>query len=187
MSRGGRATVAVLLGAAIVCFGAGVVTAHQPGPDSVFRRIPAAVPGAVAGSIELPAFAGPEQPEPLLRPSGRNLGTEGLVEALAQLALRDNPSLYRSECWGRTTGSPDSDHHVSRSDSWACDLAVLGASHPTPATAAAAHRIASALGEPDWTGGDLKKVIGGYRYQVLWQVAGHFDHVHVGVRKNPPQ
>jgi hypothetical protein len=26
-------------------------------------------------------------------------------------------------------------------------------------------------------------VVSGYRFQILWKVAGHFDHVHVGVRK----
>ena len=43
--------------------------------------------------------------------------------------------------------------------------------------------MSAALGVPDWAGGDLTKTINGYRFQVLWKVAGHFNHVHVGVRK----
>ena len=72
---------------------------------------------------------------------------------------------------------------MSRTDSWAVDVAVLGIQSPTPATELAAKRIAAALGVPDWTGGDLTKTVNGYRFQVLWKVAGHFNHVHVGVRK----
>ena len=125
----------------------------------------------------------PDGPDHWFRPSGRNQGTEGIVDSLARLALRDNAPLYVSETWGRTTGGPNSDHHVSRSDSWALDVAVLGVQHPTAATETAASRIATALGEPGWTGGDLRKTIDGYRIQVLWKVAGHFNHVHVGVRK----
>ncbi len=130
-----------------------------------------------------PLLVVPDRPEQWFEPSGRNAGTEGVVEFLAQLALRQNPQLYRSEGWGRSTGAATSDHHVSQSHSWACDLAVRGVNDPSPATATAAERIASALGEPGWTGGNLTKTVGAYRVQVLWQVAGHFDHVHVGVRR----
>jgi hypothetical protein len=72
---------------------------------------------------------------------------------------------------------------VSRTDSWAVDVAVRGIQAPTPATELAAQRIAAAFGVPNWTGGDLTKTVNGYRFQILWKVAGHFNHVHVGVRK----
>lgn len=128
-------------------------------------------------------FFVPDRPEQWFQPSGRNSGTEGVVEFLAQLALHENAPLYRSDGWGRTTGPATSDHHSSQSDSWACDLAVLGVNAPSPATATAAQRIGSALGEPGWSGGNLTRTVGAYRVQVLWQVADHFDHVHIGVRK----
>ena len=130
-----------------------------------------------------PALVFPTRPEQWFQPSGRNGGTEGLARFLAAIALRDNPPLYVSEQWGRTTGGEQSDHHVSRSDSWAADLAVRGIQAPTPATETAARRVAAALGVPDWGGGDLNVTVSGYRFQVLWKVAGHFNHVHVGVRK----
>ena len=128
-------------------------------------------------------FVVPTSPEQWFKPSGRNQGTEGLAMALADIALKDNSPLYISETWGRTTGSPSSDHHISRTDSWAADLAVRGIQQPTAATRTAADRVASALGEPGWKGGDLVKVVDGYRFQVLWLVDGHYNHVHVGVRK----
>jgi len=129
------------------------------------------------------AFVLPDRPEQWFSPAGKNGGTEGLARFLAAIALHDNSPLYVSEQWGRTTGGDQSDHHASRSDSWAADLAVRGIQVPTPATETAARRVAAALGEADWEGGDLQKTINGYRFQVLWKVAGHFNHVHVGVRK----
>ena len=72
---------------------------------------------------------------------------------------------------------------MSRTDSWAADLAVRGIQVPTSTTETAARRIAAALGQPNWTGGDLSVTVNRYRFQVLWKVAGHFNHVHVGVRK----
>ena len=72
---------------------------------------------------------------------------------------------------------------MGNTNAWAADLAVRGIQRPTPQTEEAARRVAAALGYPDWTGGDLKVTIQGYRFQVLWKVSGHFNHVHVGVRK----
>jgi hypothetical protein len=116
-------------------------------------------------------------------PGGRNQGTEDLAQALAAIALAANPPLYISDGWGRRWGASTSDHHVGRTDSWAVDLAVRGIQRPTPQTEEAARRVAEALGRPGWTGGNLKVIIGDYRFQVLWKVGGHYNHVHVGVRK----
>ena len=141
-------------------------TVGPPGAD------PALVPGAVA-----------VDPAAWFRPGGRNQGTEGPASALATLALAGNQPLYVSDGWGRTGPEVQSDHHVLSTNAWAFDLAVRGAGGPTPATELAARRIAAALGHPDWAGGDLRTTRDGYRFQVLWKVAGHFDHVHVGVRR----
>ena len=128
-------------------------------------------------------FAFPTRPEQWFAPSGRNQGTEGLARFLAAVALADNKPLYLSDTWGRTTGPDSSDHSAARTDSWACDVAVLGIQVPTPQTELAARRVAAALGEANWAGGDLTKTVDGYRFQILWKVADHFNHVHIGVRK----
>lgn len=177
-----RATVAVLMGGACASFGVGIVTAQVPigiawGESSSPTRM------ANAASVAPPPLVVPVGPEQWFQPGGRNAGTEALIDYLAKLALHDNAPLYVSDGWGRAWGGANSDHHVSRTDSWAFDVAVLGVQSPTAATDTAAQRIASALGVPNWTGGDLTRTVGGYRFQVLWRVAGHFDHVHVGVRK----
>ena len=138
----------------------------QPGAD------PALVPGAR-----------PVDPADWFRPAGRNQGSEGLASAPATLALAGNQPLYVSDGWGRTGPGVASDHHVLSTNAWAFDLAVLGMGEPTAQTDLAARRIAAALGHPDWAGGDLRTTRGGYRFQLLWKVAGHVDHVHIGVRR----
>jgi len=140
--------------------------------DGPARADPALVPGAR-----------PVDPADWFRPAGRNQGAEGLASALASLALADNQPLYVSDGWGRTGPGVASDHHVLSTNAWAFDLAVRGAGQPLPATELAAARIAAALGHPDWAGGHLRVTRGGYRFQVLWKVPGHFDHVHLGVRR----
>lgn len=156
--------------------------------------------GVVAGPLPLPAAAQSEpgavlsvphrQPpawlvdgEGWFAPGGRNEGTQQLIERLVAIALHENAPLYHSDTWGRSHGHAGSDHHASQTTSWAADLAVAWVNEPTAATERAAARIAAALGAPAWPGGDLVTVIEGYRFQLLWLVPGHFDHVHVGVRK----
>ncbi len=166
--------------------GPGLATALATPFGDLAELAPVAAPAvsvtAPAATVP-PAFVLPTSPEQWFSPGGGNQGTEALAKFLAAVALHDNKPLYLSDTWGRTTGNGLSDHHVSRTDSWAVDVAVLGIQEPTPQTERAATRIAAALGVPNWTGGDLTKTINGYRFQVLWKVAGHFNHVHVGVRK----
>ncbi len=154
---------------------------HFQNPTAV--SVPGAVAAAAVVSTAPPAFVLPTSPEQWFRPDGRNGGTEALAKFLAAVALHENPPLYLSDTWGRTGGNGLSDHHASRTDSWAVDVAVRGIQAPTPATELAARRIATALGVPNWTGGDLNRTVNGYRFQVLWKVPGHFNHIHVGVRK----
>ena len=45
-----------------------------------------------------------------------------------------------------------------------------------------ARAIAAVLGMPAHTG-IQNTVRGSYRVQLLWQTGGHYDHVHIGVRR----
>ena len=189
------AALLVVSGASLVC-GPAITTTPQvdlgldaEGPTSAAAAViagpskTAATVATVAAVPDPAPFVVPTSPEQWFQPSGGHMGTEGIAMFLAGLALRDNAPLYISETIGRSTGSGNSDHHVSRTDSWAVDVAVRGIQRPTPQTHTAAKRISTALGVPDWPGGDLTMTIQGYRIQVLWLVAGHYNHVHVGVRK----
>ncbi len=178
----------LLSGAFLVCSPAAFTTtgteADFASSPAMALVVPLARPAPTVTTLPSPPpFVMPTSPDQWFAPSGRNQGTEGLADVLAKLALHDNAPLYVSETSGRTTGGANSDHHASRTDSWAVDVAVRGIQQPTAATRTAAARIASALGEPNWTGGDLTKTVDGYRFQVLWLVPDHFNHVHVGVRK----
>ena len=197
-ARRGLVVLAVILGVRLLGVGESGIAASptssaDPGPATAlatpFGDLPdltpvtAAAPTTVPATAAPAAFVLPTSPQQWFTPGGGNQGTEGLAKFLAAVALHDNKPLYLSDTWGRTSGSDQSDHHMSRSDSWAVDVAVLGIQAPTPQTERAATRIAAALGVPDWQGGDLTTTIGNYRIQVLWLVAGHYNHVHVGVRR----
>lgn len=76
------------------------------------------------------------------------------------------------------SGNP-SDHWVGSTQSYATDLPTSGA-----AGDALFKRVVTALGMPGLKSGTWQNVtIGGYRYQIGWRVPGHYDHVHVGVKK----
>lgn len=183
LPRAGRRAVGLALMSSVGFFVAGAATVTNV--PAALAEWAGARPEARAdlSSVPQPLFVVPTSPEQWFTPAGRNQGTEEPATFLAALALHDSPALAITDRWGRTVGDEKSDHHVSRTDSWAVDLAVRGVSVPTQATETAAARIASALGRPGWTGGNLVVHVDGYRFQLLWRVAGHFDHVHIGVRR----
>ncbi|MDP3235944.1 MAG: peptidoglycan-binding domain-containing protein [Myxococcales bacterium] len=81
---------------------------------------------------------------------------------------------------GSTTGS---DHYTGNTNAYAVDYGVSG-SRGTDL----ARRIADAYGIPRSSIGTYNRHtinVGGQRFsvQLLWQVRGHYDHVHFGVRR----
>ncbi len=174
VSPAGAADAAAAIGTTVV---EGAV-ALPPVPATIHAATTLPAPGPPPAPLFVPT-----DPAEWFNPRGAHGGTEGVIVDLAKLGVGHNAPLYVNECWGRTWGAATSDHHVSQSRSWACDLSIAGIQVPTPQADEAARRIASALGVPDWTGGNIVKHINGYRIQVLWRVAGHFNHVHIGARK----
>lgn len=80
-----------------------------------------------------------------------------------------------------TIANPGSDHSVLARTSYAEDYGTYNG-------APLANQIASALGIFGYSTGNYNSyyiVRHGIRYrvQILWAVAGHFDHVHVGIRR----
>ena len=79
----------------------------------------------------------------------------------------------------QTANGNTSDHWVGVPDSYAVDLAATGKSGDE----LLAH-IMKSFGHPEYTGGKWFNVTkDGYRYQFGWRVTGHYDHIHVGVKK----
>jgi hypothetical protein len=76
-------------------------------------------------------------------------------------------------------GSPTSDHLTSNKAAYAKDIPATGSQGT-----AIAHKVASNLGIKNLQTGTYNWYTSpkapGYRFQILWQVEGHFDHVHVG-------
>lgn len=67
-------------------------------------------------------------------------------------------------------GSPTSDHLTTNTNTYAADL---------PPNDAVARKIAARLGMESYTGTN-EVVKDGYRYQLIWRDAGHYDHIHLG-------
>jgi len=83
----------------------------------------------------------------------------------------------------RVGSSTDSDHYTGNKTAFAVDFGVSGARGDQLARA-----IASKYGIPPGKigtfNGHVVRVGGAsYRLHLFWRVAGHFDHVHLGVRR----
>jgi hypothetical protein len=121
-------------------------------------------------------------PIEFLRPGGGFGGAEAPVRRAIEIGVRNGLTVTSTK---RTGGSPGSDHHVSQTRSFACDLS--NGSGPTPEMDATAKAIAAALGHPDFSAGVLNVTSGGVRAQLIWRTdagGNHFNHVHFGVRVN---
>ncbi len=80
-----------------------------------------------------------------------------------------------------TLGNPSSDHYVGNITAYAADLGTYSGE-------ALANAIAKSLGIEGYSTGNYNSyyvTFGGmtFRVQILWAVSGHYDHVHVGVRR----
>lgn len=86
----------------------------------------------------------------------------------------------------RTASGGVSDHWQGSSTSYAVDLPYTGAAGDSAFRKTMGY-LAQVSGKPELarlSPGRWHNInVGGYRYQVGWRVPGHFDHVHVGVRK----
>ena len=92
-------------------------------------------------------------------------------------AVGATPSSQKRSRKLTASGNP-SDHWIGSTASYATDLPTSGAAGDTLLT-----KVSAALGVPLRAGIWNNVNIGGYRYQVGWRVPGHFDHIHVGVRR----
>ncbi len=114
-------------------------------------------------------------------------GSEGVANAARSIA-RDmgipvtstKRNLADTERVGSNTGS---DHFTGNTNAYAVDFGVAGARGTELARA-----IADRYGIPRSSIGTFNRhtvTIDGQRYsvQLLWQVRGHYDHVHLGIRR----
>jgi Transglycosylase SLT domain len=86
-----------------------------------------------------------------------------------------------------TSSGGISDHWVGSLDAYAVDIdsSTCIMDYPGGEADRTAKAIAAALDMPSHTG-VVNQVRGAYRFQLLWQVAEHYDHVHIGARQIGP-
>lgn len=137
----------------------------------------ASIPGATASVPGSPIA---------LSPGGGWAGSHALAQTLASIGQKNGLSIASEKRARQLTASGNnSDHWVGSKSAYAYDLSN-GAK--TPQEDATAMAIATALGAAgQWVRMGRQGILninkGGYRYQMLWRTGGHFDHVHIGVRK----
>jgi hypothetical protein len=118
-------------------------------------------------------------PTKFLKPGGGFGGAEAPVRRAIEIGQAHGLTLTSTK---RANGNSGSDHHVSQTRSFACDLS--NGSSPTPQMEATARAIATKLGHPEFRTGILNVTQGALRAQLIWGTHDHLDHVHYGVRVN---
>lgn len=95
---------------------------------------------------------------------------------------KSNPLSSQKRSRVKTASGNVSDHFEGSDSSYAIDI---------PARGKSGDRLLACIMEK-WNGGSnsnykggewLNVNVGGYRYQFGWRVAGHYDHIHVGVKR----
>jgi peptidoglycan hydrolase-like protein with peptidoglycan-binding domain len=132
-------------------------------------------------------FATPANPPTDLH-GGRGWGgSEGVADTAKQIAralgapvTSEKRNLADTQRVGSSTSS---DHYTGNTNAYAVDFGVSGARGDQ-----LARQIADAYGIPRANIGTYNHhyvTIDGQRYrlQLLWRVSGHFDHVHLGIRR----
>jgi hypothetical protein len=113
----------------------------------------------------------------------------GGSQAAGERAVVENAQDYGAPITSRkrsvsdplTQQNPDSDHSEANKNAYAWDIATFNG-------AELAHSIArdldiSGYSTGNYNGYTIKRPWGTFRTQILWAVQGHYNHVHVGIRR----
>lgn len=90
-------------------------------------------------------------------------------------------SLKRAANHPLSLANPSSDHNAANTTAYAADFGTIDG-------APIGYAVAKALGIQGWapgsyTGFYIERAGAMFRVQILWAVPGHYDHLHVGVRR----
>lgn len=116
----------------------------------------------------------------MVLPVGRKHGAH---TALGAKLTSDNVAAANAGHDRLTSSGNVSDHAGNGNDAWAVDMGV-GTSGPDPRMLGLAKELARLFNIP-WTphsGIPVNKERDGLRYQLIYLAAGHYDHVHFGVK-----
>lgn len=154
-----------------------------------FQRAKGLEADGVAGPNTQRALAGPvtARPPRTINAGGGWGGSEGVAGRAKAIAAQqglpvtsEKRNLADTIRVGSTTGS---DHFTGNTNAYAVDFGVSGSRGDR-----LARDIAAAYGIPASNIGTYNRhtiTVDGQRYsvQLLWRVSGHFDHVHMGIRR----
>lgn len=128
-----------------------------------------------------------DRPDPT--PPGPSTGAWGGSQAAGEAAVVRNASAYgvwissrkRSRTDPLSISNPSSDHNEANTTAYAWDIATFSGE-------SVARAIARDLGIGNWSPGNynsytIQRAWGTFRVQILWAVSGHYNHVHVGIRR----
>lgn len=130
--------------------------------------------------------SGPTQPGNVTSGGGWG-GSQGVADAAKSVArsmgipvTSEKRNYADTVRVGSTTGS---DHYTGNTNAYAVDFGVSGARGDD-----LARRLADTYGIPRSSIGTYNRhtiTVDGQRYsvQLLWRVSGHYDHVHLGIRR----
>lgn len=109
-------------------------------------------------------------------------GTMGRALAFAKVSenfLNKNILTSQKRDWLLTASGNISDHSTTNKVGYGVDLAC-----DVPTGDKLIEHLMKWFGNDQYRGGKWYSVIkNGYRYNIGWRVPGHFNHIHVGVRK----
>jgi predicted chitinase len=95
---------------------------------------------------------------------------------------KSNPFSSQKRSRVKTASGNVSDHYENNESAYAIDIPAAGRSGDK--LLACIMKEWNGGSNSDYKGGSWLNVnVGGYRYQFGWRVAGHFDHIHVGVKR----
>lgn len=129
-----------------------------------------------------------EKANPVRKPSQVKLdsrwgGTEAIFEQIVEPLMKQRglPITSQKRSYDTVAGAAVSDHYTGLKTAYAEDFGTYSGADDAKA-------VAKALGISNYRIGTYTRYpvkIGGKNFsaQILWAVAGHYDHVHVGIRK----
>ena len=105
-----------------------------------------------------------------------------VAKIAAKCSGKSNPLSSQKRSRVKTASGNVSDHYEGSESAYAIDIPAAGKSGDK--LLACIMKNWNNGSNSNYDGGSWLNVnVGGYRYQFGWRVAGHFDHIHVGVKK----
>ena len=110
---------------------------------------------------------------------GDTMGKALAFAKQSELFLGKNVLTSQKRDWVLSKSGNVSDHSIASQQAYGIDLAV-----DVPTGDRLLAHLMQWFGNESYKGGNWENITkDGYRYQIGWRVPGHFNHIHIGVKK----